>query len=80
MLATDTGGPAELIATGANGVLVAVEDADELAMGLQTLLEAEPGYRRALASGGRRTLATDHDKEIVVQTYLDLYARLYGDR
>ena len=80
VLATDTGGPADLINTGANGVLVAVEDADELAMGLQTLLEAEPEFRRLLAAGGRRTLATDHDKEIVVQTYLDLYARLYGDR
>jgi len=79
VLATDTGGPAELIVTGTNGALVAVEDADELAAGLQTLLEAEPKYRQALAAGGRQTLAKDHDKEKVVRTYLDLYARLYGD-
>jgi len=80
VLATDTGGPAELIQPGVNGVLVAVEDADDLAAGLQRLLEAEPGYRKALAAGGRRCLETEHTREVVVTAYLDLYARLHGDR
>ncbi len=79
VLATDTGGPGEIIQPGVNGALVAVEDTDDLAAGLQTLLEAEPDYRRALAAAGRRTLAVDHAKEKVVKAYLELYARLYGD-
>jgi len=76
VLATDTGGPSELIVEGSNGVLAGVEDADNLADKLQILLEAEPQYRQSLAAGGLQTLASDHDKEVVVQTYLDLYARL----
>ncbi len=80
VLAADTGGPAELILPGVNGALVTVEDADDLAAGLLTLLEAEPGYRQALAAGGAQTLEQDHSKEYIVKTYLELYARLYGER
>lgn len=79
VLATDTGGPSELIVEGSNGTLASVEDADNLADKLQTLLEAEPQYRQSLAAGGLETLASDHDKEVVVQTYLDLYARLHNE-
>jgi len=79
LLATDTGAARELIEPGVNGALVNVADADELAAGLQTLLEAEPTYRQTLVAGGHKSLAADHDKDEVVSAYLALYARLFGE-
>lgn len=76
VLASRTGGLAELIHDGDNGALVLPEDADALAGRIQDLLEDRPERLRGFVQAGARSLATEHSEEGVVSAYLALYRRL----
>jgi glycosyltransferase involved in cell wall biosynthesis len=52
IVATNVGGPAEIVIDGVSGLLVRPGDADGLAMALRRLL-AEPGLARRLSEGAR---------------------------
>lgn len=60
VVATDTGGIAEVITSGEGGVLVPVGDV-EAAVRAVVRLAADPGERRRLASGARSRLGADFD-------------------
>lgn len=55
LLATNRGGPGELVTTEVDGVLVDPEDVDELAASLSRLL-ADPDLRERLATAGQQTV------------------------
>lgn len=75
VVSTRTAGPAELVADGADGVLVEIRDPGSLAAALRRLLEDED-ERERLARAGLETVRRRHSPEVVVDAYLDLYGRV----
>lgn len=80
VLASDTGGLAELICHGDNGALVPPQDADALAEAIQTLLHADAAARDAYVQSGLQTLECEHAEGRVVDAYLAMYRKLVGQR
>lgn len=76
VVATRTDGPQELVAGEDNGLLVPVADAHALAGTLDDLLKRGPSAWEHLARRGMETVARDHNADVVVARYLDLYRRL----
>jgi glycosyltransferase involved in cell wall biosynthesis len=76
VVSTETAGPAELITSGKDGVLVGVADPQGLADGIWRVLDSEPAVRDGLLAAGRATLQREHSEEAVVAAYRDLYGRL----
>jgi glycosyltransferase involved in cell wall biosynthesis len=74
VIATNTGGPAELIDNGANGILVTVESEVELAQAIRHLAENE-GLRESIAQEALKT-AERYDIQTMQRLYQDLYRRL----
>jgi glycogen synthase len=74
VLATDRGGPPELIDDGKDGVLVDPFDTAAFASALASLLE-EPARRAALARAGRRKVAAFGWPEVAEQ-YRQIYAEV----
>jgi glycosyltransferase involved in cell wall biosynthesis len=70
-------GPAALIHPGEDGLLSPVDDADALAVNLQTLL-ADPDLRTRLATAGRQRVADQFSEAAVVAQWRELLAR-YGE-
>ena len=68
-------GPAALVGSGDDGLLVALEDPDALAGAVQALL-ADAGLRARLAAGGQARLEHEFSRGAVVAQWRDLFASL----
>jgi len=77
VVASDTGGPAEIIDAG-SGVLVPAGDAAQLGATLERLA-ADPELCRALGTGGRRRAAV-FSADRVAQAHAAIYRRLLAGR
>ncbi len=74
MVATDAGGPAEIITDGVDGLLVPPGDVDALAAALRRLLDDAELRARLGAAGVKR--AEDFSPEVIGQQVRQLYDRL----
>lgn len=75
VVAAASQGPSELIADGVNGLLVPVDDADELAGTVNEVLS--DGARAAgLGAAGAESYRQAFTKEVVVARYLDFFRRV----
>ena len=72
-------GPAALIANGANGLLVPVDDAPALAAAVQRLIEG-PGLRTRIIGRGLEDYQNGFTREAVTRRMIDLYARIIAER
>lgn len=76
VVASDAGGPAEVITDGINGVLVPPSDPDALAQALRELA-SDPSRRRALGVAARKR-ALDFAPELIGEQVLMLYRHVLG--
>lgn len=75
VVATETAGPAELIAAGQTGVLVPIDNAEILAMTLERVAE-DRDLRRRLADAGYARYATEFSEARIVDAYKVLFAKV----
>jgi glycosyltransferase involved in cell wall biosynthesis len=75
VVAADSSGPAELITSGRNGILVPQENADSLAAALRRVL-GDRGLAQELAQTAERDLAARFSKAAVVASYLEFFDRV----
>ncbi len=76
VVASDAGGPAEVITDGINGVLVPPSDPDALAQALRELA-SDPSRRRALGVAAHKR-ALDFAPELIGEQVLMLYRHVLG--
>lgn len=74
VIASDTGGPGEIITNGYDGVLVAPNEVGELVDAIQMLVD-EPEWARELAERGKHT-AAQFSPDALAMTTLTVYRRL----
>lgn len=74
VVATNLPVVSEMIHNGVNGILVRPEDPGDLARGILRVLD-DPGLRRSLVEGGRRTLAR-YGEDAIMRRILSLYQEL----
>ena len=79
LVATRSKGPGALIADGADGLLVAIDDADEMATAINRLLLDAPLAQR-LVSNGKARAAGAFSEQAVIAQYLDLFKALAASR
>ncbi len=72
VVATRAAGPAALIEPGVDGLLVAIEDSDELAAAIRTLTGSE-AMREDLAAAGYASYLASFTEAAVVRAYVDLF-------
>ncbi|MES2177440.1 MAG: glycosyltransferase [Gemmatimonadota bacterium] len=72
VVCTDSGGIADLIRTGENGILVKMGDRDALVSGLETLV-ADSAKRVRFGETLRNTIVRQHDVAVVEEQYADVY-------
>ncbi|MFX8953713.1 glycosyltransferase, partial [Acinetobacter baumannii] len=72
VVACASAGPAELLADGENGRLVAMEDHAALAIALNSVIH-DAGLRDHVVAGGTRTLNEHFTEDAVVAAYLDFF-------
>ncbi|MSO89381.1 MAG: glycosyltransferase [Rhodospirillaceae bacterium] len=75
VIAAASRGPAELITSEENGLLVPIEDSVGLATALRRLI-GDAHLRRRLAAGGRAAYERAFTESAAVRRYLDLFQRL----
>lgn len=75
VVACASAGPAELLADGENGRLVAMEDHAALAAALNSVIH-DRGLRDHVVAGGTRTLNEHFTEDAVVAAYLDFFDRI----
>ena len=75
IVAAASDGPVELIRDGENGLLVALEDADAMAAAINYILANKAGAQ-SLAAVGYRDYQADYAEAVVVQRYLDFFAKV----
>lgn len=75
VVACASAGPAELLADGENGRLVAMEDHAALAIALNSVIH-DAGLRDHVVAGGTRTLNEHFTEDAVVAAYLDFFDRV----
>jgi len=75
VIATETAGPRELIASGETGLLVPAEDAESLALAMTRLAE-DRELRRRLAAAGHARYAAEFSAPRVVAAYQALFAKV----
>jgi glycosyltransferase involved in cell wall biosynthesis len=75
VVAFDTGGPAEILTNGRDGILVRPDDLDGFAAALATALSDE-ATRRILVENGRRTVTSRFSSDVFVRRVEDLYAEI----
>ena len=77
VVAAASQGPAQLIADGADGLLVPVDDPAALAAAIRRLL-SEPGLAETLAAAGRHAYEQRFTEAAVVARYLDFLRQVSG--
>jgi glycosyltransferase involved in cell wall biosynthesis len=77
LVAAASQGPAALIANGANGLLVPVDDAAALATAIGRLA-ADPALQARLVAGGRAEYQRGFTREAVTQRMIALYTEIIG--
>lgn len=75
IVAAAADGPVELIRDGENGLLVALEDAEAMAAAINYILANKQGAG-ALAAAGYAAYQADYSEAVVVQHYLDFFAKV----
>ena len=75
VVASDHGGPAELITDGGDGLLVAVEDPPALATAIDHLA-ADRALSNALVGKGRATFEANYTEAAVVRRYLEFFEKV----
>lgn len=75
VIATRSDGPAGLITHGGTGLLVQIGDANALADAIAQLI-ADPQYAARLAANGRAAYQAQFTETVVVQAWLDFFARV----
>lgn len=75
VIATETAGPAELIAAGQTGVLVPIDNAEILAMTLERVAD-DRDLRRRLADAGYARYVTEFSDTRIVGAYRSLFAKV----
>lgn len=79
VLATDSGGPAEYIRSGINGLLVPPENSAAMAEGIRRILP-DSTFRERIAAEGRRTVIEQYDVRQTVEKTEAVYSSLlHGD-
>ena len=68
----------ELIRDGENGLLTPIDDAEALAATINRVL-ASRDTALALAQAGHDDYLADYSEAVVVQRYLDFFAKVAGD-
>jgi glycosyltransferase involved in cell wall biosynthesis len=72
VIATDAGGPREILVHGETGLLVPPGDAASLAGAMRRLF-ADPSGARAMGEAGRERVAAHFNLAVTVERYLDLF-------
>jgi glycosyltransferase involved in cell wall biosynthesis len=75
VVAASSSGPAELIESGENGLLVPIDDADALAAAITSVV-SDKALAAALASAGHATFAARFSEATVVAAYRDFFAKV----
>jgi len=75
VIATDVPGSRTLISAGENGLLVAYDNASELAAGILQLIES-PGLAVRLAQAGRQTILQNYDEHQVIARIEKVYRHI----
>ncbi len=78
IVAAAAAGPVELIRDGENGLLTPIDDAEALAATINRVL-ASRDTALALAQAGHDDYLADYSEAVVVQRYLDFFAKVAGD-
>ena len=74
-LASDHGGPAELITDGGDGLLVAVKDPPALTTAIDHLV-VDRALSNALVGKGRATFEANYTEAAVVRRYLEFFEKV----
>ena len=77
LIAADASGPKALIEHNETGLLVAMEDADGLAVAINQLI-AEPATCAALIEAGQEAYLSAFTEQAVVQRYLEFFDKITG--
>jgi glycosyltransferase involved in cell wall biosynthesis len=78
VVASDAGGPAEIIRSGVDGLLVAPGDVDALVDAL-CALAADSALRRRLGASAK-TRASDFRADVIAPRFVDVYESLVATR
>jgi len=70
VVATNIGGPASVIESGVNGLLVDPTDVDALAGTIERLVRSPAAVRREMGRRGRSTVQADYGWEVIAQRHL----------
>ena len=79
IVATDIRGCRQVVADGANGVLVEVRSAVSLAAGIRRVVD-DDAFRGTLSGAARRHALAHFDQQRVIDITLSTYVRLLGER
>ena len=77
-VAAAAAGPVELIRDGENGLLAPIDDAEALAAAINRVLVSRE-TALALAQAGHNDYLADYSEAVVVQRYLDFFAKVAGN-
>jgi glycosyltransferase involved in cell wall biosynthesis len=72
----EVGGIPEMVQHQQTGYLVKYRSVDDLAKGMQWVLEQSETAYRELASNARNHVVTNYDELVVAQRYIDLYEQV----
>jgi len=78
VVATEGGGPSEIITHGKSGILVPRGDSESLASAIRVLLE-NPTYAKELGEAGRRVVVERFTSSQQAQEIMQIYRSLLGD-
>jgi len=79
IVATRSQGPGEVITDGKSGLLTPVDDADELAQAIRSVLESAD-LRTRLVEGAAEVYANGYSRERIIRAYDELYRELLSRR
>ena len=78
VIASDLGGPQELVRHEETGLLIPAEDAGELARALVRLFE-DPPYRERMGKAGRELAHKKFDADVNTRRIIELYEKIFID-
>jgi glycosyltransferase involved in cell wall biosynthesis len=77
-VATNVGGNPEIIADGVTGYLVPPGNSDQLAVAMQTLMDASPERRQLLSRAARQSCCEHYRFASIADQWIDLYMHYLG--